>query len=122
VEEVKDAVDRLLKLVPTEDKDNAINIMKEIALEISYRSAQKVEDVCKNGFGWISFKDVPPPQDMLAVVCNASGWMNYSRALYHAKHNVWVKYDPQAHEKDVLEVTHYIPIPPNPKIERKDKE
>lgn len=60
---------------------------------------------------WISVKENPPKEDIVAVVCNDKGWMTNQTAIYHKIYDVWVLYRPHDSSSILLEVTHYIPIP-----------
>lgn len=63
---------------------------------------------------WISFKDSPPENDILALVCNEKGFLFNVRAMYHKRYDIWVLNDPNYRETLALEVTHYFPIPDKP--------
>lgn len=65
---------------------------------------------------WISIEERLPETDIMALVCNAKGWMHDVKAIYHKRYDVWQLYNPESRESILLDVTHWIPIPPPPKM------
>ncbi len=66
--------------------------------------------------GWISVKDrLPELEYQLCIVYNTSGYMDFQRAIWHKRLNSFVLYNPNEHEKLLLHVTHWMPLPELPK-------
>ena len=65
---------------------------------------------------WISVKEKKPEHDICALVCNDNGWMAVKQAIYHADYDVWQLDNPRSADSILLDVTHYIEIPPIPRI------
>lgn len=62
---------------------------------------------------WIPIK-TRPKTDILAIVCNDNGYMYNQFATYLHDKNIWLHAEPNYRNTLILEVTHYIPIPPFP--------
>jgi hypothetical protein len=64
---------------------------------------------------WIDFSKEKPKEDIDAFVTNFKGWMDIEMAHYCVADNVWRYYHPFNIKVLLLDVTHYIPIPPSPR-------
>lgn len=65
---------------------------------------------------WISIKNqLPELPYQHCIVYNDNGYMDFQRAIWHRRLNSFVLYNPDKHEKLVLEVTHWLPIPEFPR-------
>lgn len=61
---------------------------------------------------WINVKDRLPDTDIEVLVSNSKGWMRNIKALYLANYKVFLLYDPNYREPLLLDVTHWISLPP----------
>ena len=67
---------------------------------------------------WISIKTAKPPNDCVCWVTNNKYFSQQTHeAIYHARQDVFVMYDPERHTHPCLEVTHYIVKPDVPRYE-----
>lgn len=63
---------------------------------------------------WISIKDRKPDTMMCVFVCNDKGIMGCTKAIYYPLYDVWKLDDRRGGDNVVLDVTHWIQIPPLP--------
>jgi hypothetical protein len=58
-----------------------------------------------------------PKHDMLCLVYNCKGWMRDVKAIFQHRNSIFLLDDPQYRPTIMLDVTHYYPIPGDPKDE-----
>lgn len=69
---------------------------------------------------WIKTSEKLPEDDALVLVCNVKGWLLYELALFYKHDNVFVLCESKIPTNYTLEVSHWLPLPNPPTMEKND--